>query len=64
MSRISTFAVEDLLRVLLVLVIAWVGLQLLTDVLAELLGPLYGTLKPVVGVVVLVLVVLWLLDRL
>lgn len=64
MSRLTRLDVEDLLRLLLVLVIVWVGFQLLTTVLVDLLGPLYGTLKPVIGVVVLILVVLWLLDRL
>lgn len=56
--------VEDLLKILLVLVIVWLALEVATDLLKLLLGPLFALLKPVIGLVILVLIVLWLVDRL
>jgi hypothetical protein len=58
--------VDDLLRILLVLVIVWVALEVVTELFEFLLGPLFGLLsllKPVIGLVVLALIVLWLVDR-
>lgn len=56
--------VEDLLRILLVLVVVWIALEVLTDLLELLLGPVFALVKPLIGLVVLALIVLWLLDRL
>lgn len=56
--------VDDLLKILLVLVIVWLILEVATEVLQMLLGPLFALVKPVIGLLVLVLIVLWLLDRL
>lgn len=55
--------VDTLLKILLVLVVVWVALEILEGVLnvfAWILGPL----RPIIGLVVLALIVLWLLDRL
>lgn len=54
--------VEDLLKIVLVLVVVWLALEIVDEVLAITLG-LLGPLRPIIGVVVLVLIVLWLLDR-
>jgi hypothetical protein len=55
--------VETLLKVVLVLVIVWIGLEIIQEVLgmfAWLLRPI----GPLIGLVVAVLIALWLLDRL
>lgn len=54
--------VEDLLKLILVLVVIWLVLEIVGGVLG-VLGHLLGPLRPLVGVVVLALIVLWLLDR-
>ncbi|MDQ2056113.1 MULTISPECIES: hypothetical protein [Halobellus] len=54
--------VEDLLKVVLVLVVIWLVLEVvggILGILAELLGPL----RPFLGLAIVVLIVLWLLDR-
>ena len=54
--------VEDLLKVVLVLVVIWLVLEVvggILGILAELLGPL----RPLLGLAVVALIVLWLLDR-
>lgn len=52
-------SVEGLLKIVLILVIIWIGLEILEAVVGALLGPL----SPLVGLLILVLIVLWLLDR-
>ncbi|GAB7094512.1 hypothetical protein JCM30237_16650 [Halolamina litorea] len=54
---------EDLLKLILVLVVAWLVIGLLGEVL-ELFTGLLGLLPDLLGVVIVVLVILWLLDRL
>lgn len=56
--------VDDLLRILLVLVILWLALEVLTGFLKLFLGGLFAFLQPVIGLLVIALIVLWLLDRL
>lgn len=54
--------VEDLLKIILVLVIIWIALEIvgqLVETGLELLGPFRG----LIGLLILVLIVLWLLDR-
>lgn len=50
--------VEDLLKVVLLLVAVWVALEIVDLAL----GMLFGPLKPLLGVVILVLAALWFLD--
>lgn len=50
---------DDLLKVILVLVLIWIGLELLDFVLGVLLGPL----DSLIGLLLVVLIVLFLLDR-
>ena len=54
---------DTLLKVVLVLVVIWLGLEVIDAVLDIALG-LLGPLRPLVGLVVLALIVLYLLDRL
>lgn len=54
--------VEDLLKLVLVLVAVWLVLEIVGGVLGILAG-LLGPLRPLLGVVVIALIVLWLLDR-
>ncbi|WP_123535786.1 DUF7554 family protein [Halosimplex salinum] len=51
--------VETLLKVVLVLVVVWIAIEILDAALSIVLGPL----KSVFGLVIVVLIVLWLLDR-
>ncbi|MUV56677.1 hypothetical protein SAMN04487947_0148 [Halogeometricum rufum] len=55
--------VEDLLKLILVLVVVWLVLEIVGGVLG-ILGHLLGPLRPLLGLVVVALIVLWLLDRL
>ena len=55
--------VDTLLRIVLVLVVVWVTLELL-DVVVDLALGVLGLFRPLIGVIVLVLIVLYLLDRL
>jgi hypothetical protein len=57
----GSLSVDTLLKVVLVLVIVWIGLEIVGEVLntfADLLGPL----RPLIGVVIIVLILLWLFD--
>lgn len=54
--------VRDLLKLLLVLVIVWIVLELLGEVLDMVfVGPL-ALLRPFIGLIIIVLIVLWFLD--
>lgn len=61
-SERAAIDVDDLLKVILVLVVIWLALEILDSLLSITLG-LFGPLRPVIGLVVLALIVLWLLDR-
>jgi len=54
--------VEDLLKIVLVLVVIWLVLEVIGGVLG-ILGELLGPLRPLLGLAVIILIVLWLLDR-
>ncbi len=54
--------VEDLLKLVLLLVIVWIVIEILGATLGLLTG-LFGLVPDILGLVVVVLVVLWLLDR-
>ncbi|ELZ76989.1 hypothetical protein C455_14417 [Haloferax larsenii JCM 13917] len=54
--------VEDLLKLVLVLVVVWLALEILGEVLG-LFTALLGPFRPILGLVVVVLIVLWLLDQ-
>lgn len=53
--------VEDLLKLILVLVLVWIALEIVGLVLGTL-GALLGPLRPLLGLVILALIVLWFLD--
>jgi hypothetical protein len=59
MARRGKLDVDSLLKIVLVLVIVWLGLEIVSEVFDLLFGPFV----PVVGLLVLVLIVLYLLDR-
>ena len=50
---------NDLLKIVLVLVVIWLGLEVLDFVIGALLGPL----DSIIGLLLIVLIVLFLLDR-
>lgn len=54
--------VEDLLKLVLVLVVVWLLVEILGGVFGLLRG-VFGLLPDLLGVIILVLIVLWLLDR-
>ena len=55
--------VDTLLKILLVLVVVWVGLELVGEILG-LFAWLLGPLQPLLGLVLILLIVLYLTDRL
>lgn len=54
---------DDLLKIVLVLVIVWLALEIV-DMAFGLLAWILGPLKPLLGIVLIALIVLWLVDRL
>ena len=55
--------VDSLLRIVLFLAVIWLVLEVIGGVLG-ILGELLGPLRPLLGLAVVVLLVLWLTDRL
>lgn len=55
--------VDTLLKVVLVLVVVWLALEIVGEVIDIAFG-IFGFLQPIIGLIILVLIVLWLLDRL
>ena len=62
MNRRGDIDAEGLLKLILVLVVVWLAIELLGEVL-ELFTGLLGLLPDLLGIVIIVLVILWLLDR-
>ena len=54
---------ERVLRIVLILVVIWLILEVVGGVLG-ILGELLGPLRPLLGIAIVILVVLWLTDRL
>lgn len=62
MNTRGNLAAEDLLKLILLLVVLWLVIGLLGEVLDIFVGVL-GFLPDLLGLVIIVLVILWLLDR-
>ena len=62
MNRRGALEAEDLLKLVLLLVVVWIVIEILGATLGLLTG-LFGLLPDVLGLVIIVLVILWLLDR-
>ena len=62
MNTRGNLEAEDLLKLILVLVVAWLVIELLGEVL-ELFPGLLGLIPDLLGIAIIVLVILWLLDR-
>lgn len=58
----GALGVDTLLRIVLVLVVVWLVLQILQSILRLTFG-MFRFLSPLIAVVVVVLIVLWFLDR-
>jgi hypothetical protein len=63
MTNRAAVDVDTLLKVVLVLVVIWLALEIVGEVIDIAFG-IFGFLQPVIGLIILVLIVLWLLDRL
>jgi hypothetical protein len=59
MDRRADVEVETLLKIVLVLVVVWIGLEIVESVIDFVFGPF----KSIFGLVIIVIIVLWLLDR-
>jgi len=55
--------VDTLLKIVLVLIVVWIGLEVIGELLG-ILGWLLGPLQPLLGIVLIILIVLWLTGRL
>jgi hypothetical protein len=51
--------VDTLLKIVLVLVVVWIGIEILESVIDLVFGPF----KSIFGLIIVVLILLWLLDR-
>ncbi|WP_435360075.1 DUF7554 family protein [Haloarchaeobius sp. DFWS5] len=54
--------VESLLQIVVVLVVVWLVLEIVGELLG-VLGWLLGPFKPLLGLAIIALIVLWLMDR-
>lgn len=62
MDTRAALEAEDLLKIILVLVVIWIGVEIVGEIIgafADLLGPF----RPLLGLLIVALIVLWLLDR-
>jgi len=62
MDSRAALEAEDLLKIILVLVVIWIAVEIVGEIIgafASLLGPF----RPLLGLLIVVLIVLWLLDR-
>jgi len=59
MDRRADIEVETLLKVVLGLVAVWIGVEILESVIDTVFGPF----KSIFGLIIIVIIVLWLLDR-
>jgi hypothetical protein len=53
---------EDLLKIVLVLVVVWIALEVVGEILG-ILAWILGPFRPFLGLLIVILIVLWLLDR-
>lgn len=53
--------VEDLLKIILVLVVVWIALEIIMEVVSFVLAP-FGALSSIVGLVIVVLIIAYFLD--
>lgn len=53
---------DSLIRIVLVLVLIWVGLEIVGEIL-DIFSWFLGPLQPLLGLAVVAIIVLWLLDR-
>ncbi|KTG29258.1 DUF7554 family protein [Haloferax profundi] len=60
--NLARIDVDDLLKLVLVLVLIWLVLEIIGEILG-LFTALLGPFRPLLGLVVAALIVLWLLDR-
>jgi uncharacterized membrane protein required for colicin V production len=54
---------DTLLKIILILVAIWLVFEIVGEIL-HILGSILGPLRPLLGLAILLLIVLWLLDRL
>lgn len=59
----GSIGIETLLKVILVLVLVWIVLEILETLVNTSLA-LLGPFRPLLGLVIVILIVLWLLDKL
>jgi hypothetical protein len=62
MDNSGSLEAEDLLKLILLLVVVWIVLEILGTALGLLTG-LFGFVPELLGLVIIVVVILWLLDR-
>lgn len=55
----GNITVETLLKILLVLVIVWIAIDVIDEALTTILGPF----RPILGLIIILLIILWLLDE-
>jgi hypothetical protein len=63
MTARASIDVEDLLKLVLVLVVVWLALEIVAEVVG-LFTALLGPLRPLLGVAIVAVIVLWFLDYL
>jgi hypothetical protein len=59
----AAISTDDLIKLVLVLVVVWLALEVFGELLGTLLRGPFEILRPIVGLIVLALLILFLLDR-
>lgn len=62
MRDIAAIDIDDFLKIILVLVVIWLVIEIAEEILS-LTFWILGPLRPLLGLIVLALIVLWLWDR-
>jgi hypothetical protein len=62
MDTRAALEAEDLLKIILVLVVVWIAVEIVGEIIGAFTA-LLGPFRPVLGLLIVVLIVLWLLDR-
>lgn len=59
----AAITTNDLIKLVLVLVVVWLALEVFGELLGMLLMGPFEILRPIIGLIVLALLILFLLDR-
>lgn len=63
MNPRAALDVDTLLKIVLVLVIVWIGIEIIEGVLNLVFSGFLSFLRPLIGLIIVVLILLWFFDK-